>query len=583
MKSPEELLKTVGSDPWITYGPHLEHDHHSPSRPSISSNDIKNRFIPSFVAFDKTVLRFNAYFKVPVFESSEQYHLHRVKILYYVEDDSIAVVEPPVENSGMMQGVLVKRQRLPKEGGQMGEYLTAKDFNLGIDVTVYGKTMHIVSCDEFTEKYMAEVEKIQLNPPEPMPVDQHELHRSRPVRLQATALKQPDKLKRFLEHDRKVLRFYCLWDDRQSMFGELREFVLHYYLVDDSVEVREIRGANSGRSEGKVLVRRMVLPKSSTDQTSRINDVGVNVGGEILTWRDFKIGGIINILGRAFLVRDCDTYTRQFYLHNTKLSSADLAPLTLILPNQHQPKHTQPIQHIESKSAAFLRLLENEHKILRFSACLVSPHKEDTDRRFVISFRLADGRIGVYESLRQNAGTISGKFLDPTLVPHPDAPASTGQFGSGDAISGDMAGMGRYYTAEDLYVGATLYIFKHKFRLLDADEFVFKYQSDPKYIGLFPYSDPTRVIPKLKDLLQLMNTDSVSLKAALSDVFHRIDSSQTGSIPRDAFVSELKTFLKTEDIVEHELITFARHYERSPRKVDYGMLLNDLFPEAGGQ
>jgi len=34
-----------------------------------------------------------------------------------------------------------------------------------------------------------------------------------------------DKLKQFLELDRKVLRFYCVWDDRDSMFGELRQEV----------------------------------------------------------------------------------------------------------------------------------------------------------------------------------------------------------------------------------------------------------------------------------------------------------------------------------------------------------------------
>ena len=34
-----------------------------------------------------------------------------------------------------------------------------------------------------------------------------------------------DKLKQFLELDRKVLRFYCIWDDRDNMFGELKPHV----------------------------------------------------------------------------------------------------------------------------------------------------------------------------------------------------------------------------------------------------------------------------------------------------------------------------------------------------------------------
>jgi len=46
-----------------------------------------------------------------------------------------------------------------------------------------------------------------------------------------------DTMKQFLEHDRKVLRFYCYWDDTESMFGNLREMVLHYFLADDTMEI----------------------------------------------------------------------------------------------------------------------------------------------------------------------------------------------------------------------------------------------------------------------------------------------------------------------------------------------------------
>ncbi len=34
-----------------------------------------------------------------------------------------------------------------------------------------------------------------------------------------------DPLKKFLENDRKVLRFFCYWDDRASPFGDIRQFV----------------------------------------------------------------------------------------------------------------------------------------------------------------------------------------------------------------------------------------------------------------------------------------------------------------------------------------------------------------------
>lgn len=56
-------------------------------------------FVPAHVAFDKKVLLFFAYFKQTVHESSNEYYRVRpVKVYYYLEDDSIAVVEPVVNN-----------------------------------------------------------------------------------------------------------------------------------------------------------------------------------------------------------------------------------------------------------------------------------------------------------------------------------------------------------------------------------------------------------------------------------------------------------------------------------------------------
>jgi hypothetical protein len=45
------------------------------------------------------------------------------------------------------------------------------------------------------------------------------------------------RVRQFLENDRKVLRFYCLWHD-PTLYGEARPYIIHFYLSDDSVEVR---------------------------------------------------------------------------------------------------------------------------------------------------------------------------------------------------------------------------------------------------------------------------------------------------------------------------------------------------------
>ena len=49
---------------------------------------------------------------------------------------------------------------------------------------------------------------------------------------------------------RQVLRFYCYWDDRPSMFGDARKFVLYYYLADDTIEVPTRAHAHAALARG---------------------------------------------------------------------------------------------------------------------------------------------------------------------------------------------------------------------------------------------------------------------------------------------------------------------------------------------
>ena len=61
----------------------------------------------------------------------------------------------------------------------------------------------------------------------------------------------------------QVLRFYCLWDDRQALFGDRRPYRLHCFLEDGSCEILETREPNSGREPFPVFLRRGLLPKVS--------------------------------------------------------------------------------------------------------------------------------------------------------------------------------------------------------------------------------------------------------------------------------------------------------------------------------
>lgn len=96
------------------------------------------------------VLRFHGYFKEDILYSPEEDHRIRpVVIYYYLEDDTMCVVEPAVPNSGIPQGKRIKRQRLPKAGG--GIHFLWKDLNIAMDLEVYGVKYRIVQCDAFTQ------------------------------------------------------------------------------------------------------------------------------------------------------------------------------------------------------------------------------------------------------------------------------------------------------------------------------------------------------------------------------------------------------------------------------------------------
>ena len=77
-----------------------------------------------------------------------------------------------------------------------------------------------------------ESEGVVLNPVEECPADPYTA--ARVERLTVKMAKTPsdfDKLRQFLEMDRKVLRFYCMLDDRDRLFGQFKKFILHVRYV----------------------------------------------------------------------------------------------------------------------------------------------------------------------------------------------------------------------------------------------------------------------------------------------------------------------------------------------------------------
>uniref|UniRef100_A0A4W4EVS1 EF-hand domain-containing family member C2 n=1 Tax=Electrophorus electricus TaxID=8005 RepID=A0A4W4EVS1_ELEEL len=542
---------------------------------------------PSWVAFDKQVLCFDAYFQESVAQSREEtYRVRKCKIYFYLEDDTIQVVEPELKNSGLPQGTLIHRHRIPLPAPNDDQFYNLHHFNIDQEIVLYSRTFVITACDAFTCNFLRKV-GVRVRPPAATPTDPYSKLRQEVSEPPLRPYERLDTLKQFLDHDRNVLRFYCFWDDTQSMFGDPRELLLHYFLADDTIEIREVIYPNSGRDAVPKFLKRGKLPKHSPipkRQPGEItNHTVLNVFGpmgqggryildslktgavqeEFYKDCDLTIGGVVNVWGRRVIVCDCDDFTKEYY--RSKYGIEDFTPVQFKAPSptkvaRQVPPYTGFGSEEDSLCSCqgllpkppqkdFRKLMEKdrqglESNVLRFMGKMQSDSPVNKERTFIISFYLSDDTITMFEPTQRNSGVIGGKFLERSRVKKP------GQ----ELFKSEMS---EYYKAQDLYVGATLIINNQPFQLVECDEYALNYMEQHSEEVISPHKLKSIPDEKHKEIKQFL---------ALSD------PSNTGFIPYESFRSLLAD--AHAGLSEHETMTLARSYAaREQAEPDVGIML----------
>ncbi|XP_060762537.1 EF-hand domain-containing protein 1-like [Neoarius graeffei] len=439
--------------------------------PDTSTHTPPSNFIPAHVVYEKKVLRFYGYIQEEVMDSpAECWRVRPIMFYYYLKDDTMCAMEPRVENSGMPQGMLLKRQRLPKNGH--GEYYHWKDLNVAMDLCVYGTVYRITHCDAFTQDFL-ESQGIALNDPELTPSDPYTTRRAQPEHNFVTP-SEYDCLKQFLTLDRKVLRFFALLDDSDSLYGGKRPVIIQYYLVDDSVEIREVQEPNSGRDTFPLLLRRQRIHKdfkpASQPFPSCIFEVTPHEVAEYYSPKDFRVGEKLRLMGNLFVLYDCDEFTRKYYEQHH--------PDITLKPHPMEKMYEQDCKRVIPPYNGFgsledslqncltlipqppkkdlIKLLENNLKVLRYVARLDSQNPQDKSRHFILHYYLSNDTISIHEKPTRNSGIIGGKFLAKTRIPKPGSTVENPQ----------------YYRPADFAIGATVEVFGRRFILTDADQYV---------------------------------------------------------------------------------------------------------------
>ncbi|KAM5325685.1 EF-hand domain-containing protein 1 isoform 3-T3 [Glossophaga mutica] len=531
------------------------------------------------------VLKFDAYFQEDVPMSTEEhYRVRQVNIYYYLEDDSMSVVEPVVENSGIPQGKLVRRQRLAKN--DRGDHYHWKDLNRGINITIYGKTFRIVECDRFTQVFL-ESQGIELNPPETMALDPYTELRKQPLRKYVTP-SDFDQLKQFLAFDKQVLRFYAIWDDTDSMFGECRNYIIHYYLMDDTIEIREVHEQNDGRDPFPLLMNRQRMPKVLMKNSKTFPQCVLEISDqEVLEWytaKDFIVGKPVTILGRTFFIYDCDPFTRKYY--EEKFGISDLPRIDVSKKEPPPVKQELPpyngfglVEDSAQNCFALIpkppkkdivKMLMNDNKVLRYLASLESPIPEDKGRRFVFSYFLATDMISIFEPPVRNSGIIGGKYLGRTKVVKPHS-----------SVENPI-----YYGPGDFFIGAVIEVFGHRFIIHDIDDYALKYmesnaaQYSPEALSSTqnhirkreaPASElenkQTEVDPGVQELEALIDTIQKQLKDLpcrdnICEAFQVYDKEASGYVDKEVFFKTCGSLnIPVDDSLIKELIRMCRHGE----------------------
>jgi len=400
--------------------------------------------LPTWVEFDRKVLRYYCYFIEAVVSSQvEKQRVRKCVLYYYLDDNTLHIAEPKIENSGIPQGVFVKRHRVPTHKGD--RYITPEDLSFGSEIAVYGRIFRIIDSDEFTKQFHDAIGR-PLGDPESHPVDEftqknmhvpetrhkamHPFKEYMEARLGKPMLPSIAATQQFLNNDGKVLRFYALWDDTDT-YGEKRPYVLHYFLADDTIEVLEVRQPNSGRDPFPCFLSRSKVPKKYEETVNDVIHIGFKGDHRTnyYTVTDLRIGGRIQVYGRDLKVVGCDAFTREFYKANFHMDDSHFP----VLPEMVEAEELLPVlsppeyngfgtEEDSLGSYLFLqpkvpkrdykKFIECDGIKLRYLAQFVNPSPADKERRFIVIFFVNDGTLGIFERYDRNSGFVGGKFLE---------------------------------------------------------------------------------------------------------------------------------------------------------------------------
>ncbi|XP_018364525.1 PREDICTED: EF-hand domain-containing family member C2-like [Trachymyrmex cornetzi] len=547
--------------------------------------------MPSWLTYDGQRLMFKAFFQETVQEKwKTAFHIRVVNISFFLEDGTMKIVEPSVDNSGLEQGILVRRQRIPIPDAVKYRYYDILDLNVGKEPEIYGRVYKIVDCDKFTRQFL---NRMGIPVPDPIDIPQDSYNE---IRKAEVFPKKPnrmmDTLGNFLKYDKQVLRFYGYWDDTKSPHGIIHDLELHYYLSDNTMEIKENVPPNAGRDSGLMFVKRMKIPKfykglqpiGTENRFTVLNVLGENarqsyymvdsldtgkISADYYKDNELSIGAEINVFGRRIIITNMDAFTKEYY--RKKYGLDDFTPL--IRPRKADETYQKIERYIppyngfgsyedslgncftvmpKPPKSDFIKFLCHDKQgfnshVFRFRAKMISKIPKHEERQFIIRVFLMDDTISIFELAKRNSGFQRSLFQKrmPIMLPGQDIFTSKKP---------------EYYKSHDFYIGTRLNLYDFHFEITSADVYALRYME--LHCDKFPKANKKLIMEKLRESLHPVYKEFIQLYAPPKET-----KDDTRSLEYEKLKEALRRYMG-DKITEHEMITIARHYS-SHEKIEY--------------
>jgi hypothetical protein len=518
--------------------------------------------VPAWELMDKVVLRWYGFFRESVPETNlETNRMRQCNVMFYLEDDTCHITERKQENSGIPQGNLLRRHRFPSE--ERG-FLEWDELQVGGMLNVYGKSIYIHSCDEFTRGF-CEANGSPQEEDQPVETDAwgatQKPHAEGGFGIPKTYERMYREtmlggghvnanMQQFLEWDGKVCRFYAVIDDLNTSTFERRPFVILYFLADDTFQIREQYPLNCGRDGFPVFFKRGKIARSVQGLRGPLDQQLPS--SEYIDVTELSVGAVQRLCGCDFFIYDADEFTRAYFHERC---GRELAPkVDPSLPERTvarppTPPYTGYGSVEDSLGSVYSlnpkppkrdleKLYFNDGKILRYTARFVNPKEEHKDRVFVVNYFLFDDTLSIHEPPQRNSGIVTGKFLE-----------------KGTHANGLT---GKLFSQADLYAGAIIEVYNQRFEILGTDEYTAKFERNAEQPRAY---DMDAVLEKVREAMR-------QKFPLVRDVFRKFDLDHNGVITQNEFREALKGL--NIHLSKQDLLAIMRHFDtRQDGQVSY--------------